>query len=262
MGEPALDAILALDEDSLPCTDDRPMPDVRAQEGPLGYSRDAIRRHLRPLRDRVAVDSDMFVYYVGRDPDGQPARVVVAPDVFVVFGVPDRPDRRSYVLWREPGADLRFVLEIASASTRRRDHTVKRDVYASLGVSEYFLFDPPEPRRAARLTGLRLHGGGYRGIPPLVLPDGRRGVRSEVVGLIAHVDDDGRLRWFDPAAGVDLPTYDEAEDGREAAERRHAAEAEARRQEAEARQQEAEARRRAEARVAELEAELRERDRR
>ena len=33
---PALDAILALDEDTLPCTDDQPMPDARAQEGPLG----------------------------------------------------------------------------------------------------------------------------------------------------------------------------------------------------------------------------------
>ena len=94
------------------------------------------------MRDRVAVDSDMFVYYISRDDDGQPVRAVVAPDVFVVFGVPDRLDRRSYVLWREPDAEIRFVLEIASASTRRRDHTVKRDVYASLGVREYFLFRP------------------------------------------------------------------------------------------------------------------------
>ena len=168
--------------------------------------------------------------------NGQPVRAVVAPDVFVVFGVPDRLDRKSYVLWREPEAEIRFVLEIASASTRRRDHTVKRDVYASLGVREYFLFDLPERDRPARLTGLRLRNHPYHEIAAEVLPDSRRGIRSDVVGLVAHVNAGGNLRWVDPVAGVDLNTYDEAED---------------------ARQQEAAARQRAEARVTELEAELR-----
>lgn len=216
---PALDAILAHDEHSLPCTDDQPMPDARAQEGPLGYSRDAIRRHLRPLRDRVAVDSDLFVYYVGRDRHGEPVRASVAPDVFVVFGVPDREDRRSYVLWREPDADIRFVLEIASESTRLRDHTAKRDVYASLGVREYFLFDPPGGGRSAALLGLCLRDGRYQEIAPVKLPDGRPGMPSAVTGLVAHIED-GRLRWFHPAAGVDLLTYDEAENRRQAAEER------------------------------------------
>ena len=195
------------------------------------------------MRDRVAVDSDMFVYYISRNTDGQPVRAAVAPDVFVVFGVPDRLDRKSYVLWREPEAEIRFVLEIASASTRRRDHAVKRDVYASLGMREYFLFDPPERNRPARLTGLELRGGSYREIPAEVLPGNRRGIRSEVVGLVAYVNAGGNLRWVDPVAGVDLNTYDEAEDARQ--------------QEAAARRQEAAARQRAEARVAELEAELR-----
>ena len=216
---PALDAILALDEDSLPHTDDTPMPDVRAQAGPLNYSRDCIRRHLRPLRDHVSVDGDMFVYYIGRDEKGQPARASVAPDVFVVFGVPDRADRRIYRLW-VPGAELRFVLEIASVSTREKDHTTKRAVYASLGVREYFLYDPPDERQRPALLGLRLRGDAYERIPTETLPDGSQGVRSEVVGLVARVDAQGALRWFDPAAGLELNTYDEAEDAREAAEAR------------------------------------------
>ena len=160
----------------------------------------------------------------------------------MVFGVPDRLDRKSYVLWREPEAEIRFVLEIASASTRRRDHTVKRDVYASLGVRDY-LFAPPERDRPARLTGLRLRNHRYHEIAAEVLPDSRRGIRSEVVGLVAHVNAGGNLRWVDPIAGVDLNTYDEAEDARQEAE--------------DALQQEAAARQRAEARVAELDAELR-----
>ena len=253
---PALDAILAQDEHSLPCTDDQPMPDVRAQEGPLGYSRDAIRRHLRPLRDRVAVDSDLFVYYVGRDRRGQPVRASVAPDVFVVFGVPDREDRRSYVLWREPDADIRFVLEIVSESTRTRDHTAKRDVYASLGVREYFLFDPPGSGQPAALLGLCLGDGIYREIAPVKLPDGRPGTPSAVTGLVAHIED-GRLRWFDPAAGVDLLTYDESMDRGEAAERGRVAAERGRAVAARSLEAEARARKRAEARVAELEARLR-----
>ena len=216
---PALDAILALDEDSLPHTDDQPMPDVRAQAGPLNYSRDCIRRHLRPLRDHVSVDGDMFVYYIRRDERGQPARASVAPDVFVVFGEADRADRRVYRLWA-PGAELRFVLEIASSSTRENDHTTKRTVYASLGVREYFLYDPPEEGQRTALLGLRLRGGNYERIPAETLPDGSLGVRSDVVGLVARIDAEGALRWFDPAAGRDLKTYDEAEDAREAAEAR------------------------------------------
>ena len=215
---PALDAILALDEDSLPYTDDTPMPDGRIQQGPLDYSREGIRYHLRDKRDHVAVDSDMFVYYIGRDRRGQPMSASVAPDVFVVFGVPDRPDRKSYVLWKEPDAKIRFVLEIASPSTWTHDRTVKRDVYASLGVREYFLFEPATRRRPAAVLGLRLRGGRYEEVAPDTLPNGRRDVRSAVIGLVPYVNEAGDLRWFDPAVGDDLPTYNESEQRRLTAE--------------------------------------------
>ena len=99
----------------------------------------------------------MFVYYIGQDRGGQPALASVAPDIYVVFGVPDRPDRDSYVLYREPDADIRFVLEIASQSTWTRDHGHKRHLYASLHVTEYFLFDPPTASRPAPMHRNR-HG--------------------------------------------------------------------------------------------------------
>ncbi|MDE0419956.1 MAG: Uma2 family endonuclease [Gammaproteobacteria bacterium] len=209
---PALDAILARDEHSLPETDGLPLPDGRVQQGPLGYSRDALRRRLRHLNDRVAVEGDMFIYYIGRDADDGPKIASVSPDVFVVFGVPDRPDRKSYVLWNEPQADIRFVLEIASPSTRRRDHTEKRFVYASLGVAEYFLYDPPGRHRKARLIGLRLTGFDYEEMARERLPNGCVGVRSQTIGLVVYVASGGELRWFDPVAGVDLRTYDEADE--------------------------------------------------
>ena len=243
---PALDAILAQDELSLPETDGLPLPDGKVQRGPLSYSVNALARRLRHLNDRVAVEGDMFVYYVGQGPDGRPKVASVAPDVFVVFGVPDRSDRRSYVLWNEPQAEVRFVLEIASPSTRRRDHTEKRFVYASLGVAEYFLYDPPGRRRKARILGLRLRGFDYEEMATETLPNGCVGVRSQTIGFVAYVSSSGELRWFDPVAGVDLRTYDEAEDA--AGER------------AEAARERDEAARRldlANARIAELEAQIR-----
>ena len=257
---PALDTILAQDEYSLPETDGLPLPDGKVQRGPLSYSTNALSRRLRHLNDRVAVEGDMFIYYVGKGPDGRPKVASVAPDVFVVFGVPDRPDRRSYVLWNEPQAEVRFVLEIASPSTRRRDHTEKRFVYASLGVAEYFLYDPPGRRRKARILGLRLRGFDYEEMPTERLPNGCVGVRSQTIGFIAYVDGGGELRWFDPVAGVDLRTYDELDEA--AGERDEAArqrdEAARQRDEATAQRDEA-ARQRdeANARIAELEAQIR-----
>ena len=209
---PALDAILALHEDSLPYTDDQPLVDGSEQRRHLDYSRDAIGRHLRGVYEPVAVDGNMYVHYIGRDDRGEPVRRSVAPDVFAVFGRPDRPDRRSYVLWDEPEADMRFVLEIASTSTRARDHGAKRDIYASLGVREYFLYDPPWSWRPAALVGLRLRDGVYREIPPRALSDGRPGVPSDVLGLVGHVGEGGRLRWFDPTAGENLRDFDEHAD--------------------------------------------------
>ncbi|MCY3810739.1 MAG: Uma2 family endonuclease [Gammaproteobacteria bacterium] len=207
---PALDAILADDEHSLPSSNGQPLPDGRVQQGPLDYSRAALRFHLRKESAHMAVEGDMFVYYVGRDERGRPRRGSVAPDVFVVVGVPDRPDRLSYVLWREPDADLRFVLEIASKSTRAQDHGSKRSVYASLGVREYFIYDPPGRRRTARILGLRLNDGRYMEMPAELLPNGMRGVRSDTVDLVAYVNDNGDLRWFDPVAGRDLENYVES----------------------------------------------------
>ena len=75
---PALDAILALHEDSLPYTDDQPLVDGNEQERHLTYSHWAIRRHLRGVADDIAVYGDMYVHYIGRDDRGEPVRRSVA----------------------------------------------------------------------------------------------------------------------------------------------------------------------------------------
>ena len=190
-------------------------------------------------RDDVYVGMNNFLYYERGNP-----RAVVAPDVYVVTGAPASPPRDTYMLWKEPkGPD--FVLEVTSASTRRNDERRKRDVYAALGVREYFLYDPRAEWLAPPLQGWRLHEGAYRAVPAVtVLPNRGVAVASEVLGLeLRDERAERRVRLRDPATGEVLLTHDESERAREEAER--------------AREEEAAARRAAEARVAELEARLR-----
>ena len=177
---------------------------------------EVLKRHfeIRAQAD-VYVSANSFLYYERGNP-----RAVVAPDVFVVRGVPSHL-RDSYLLWKEPkGPD--FVLEVTSASTRREDERRKREVYAALGVQEYFLYDPRGEYLTPPLQGYRLHGGEYRALPAMtVLPDGGVAVRSRVLELeLRDRREERMLRIHDPVVGRDLPTYREESVARQAAETR------------------------------------------
>ena len=228
-----------------PCSDGRPMAESDFQLEPLVYAITALRTHFAD-REQVYVAGDMFLYF--REGDSE---AVVAPDVFVVVGAP-KHKRRSYRLWEEPKAPD-FVLEVTSHSTRKEDQGRKREVYASLGVGEYWLFDPTGDWLAPRLQGLRLHGGEYRPLPSVALVDGGLSLRSEALGLGVRHDEDGRLRFRDPASGEDLAAHDGEHEARQAAETRLDEEAAAHRATSD-RLDEALAER--DARIAELEARL------
>ena len=222
-----------------PYSDGRPMAESEAQLSAMLYVVPALKWYFRDRPD-VYVGADMFLYHE----EGNPA-AVVAPDVFVVMGAPKRAgDRRlSYKLWEEPkGPD--FVLEVASRSTWPADRDRKRALYASLGVEEYWLYDPTGEQLPSRLRGMRLVGDGYRPLVPSAEALRGRRLRSAVLGLDVRVRRDGTLRLSDSTTGRDLLTYDEEHDGRRAAEFR------ARR--------EAAARKASEAQVAELRALVRE----
>ena len=251
-----------------PTSDGRPMAETEVHGECMMYVTYALRRYF-PKRGRedVYVGSNNFLYYEQGDP-----RAVVAPDVYVVVGAPATPPRDTYMLWNEP-KEPDFVLEVTSASTRRDDERRKRDVYAALGVREYFLYDPRAEYLRPPLQGFRLQDGEYRALPAVTVMSNRAvAVTSEVLGLELRDDREARLvRLRDPATGCDLLTYEEAERareeefaarqqetaGRREAETRIAREIDARRK-AEARiAREIDARRKAEARAAALEARLR-----
>lgn len=219
-----------------PYCDGQPMAESDAQLQAMLYLLPALRTHYRDCSD-VYVGGDMFVYYEAGNPEA-----VVAPDVFVVMGAAKRAEdpRLSYKLWEEAkGPD--FVLEVTSRSTWAVDRGEKRALYARLGVSEYWLYDPTGERLARRLWGMRLAGGGYRDLVPEA---GARALRSAVLGLELRLEDGGRLRLHDAVAGRDLLGHDEERAARLAAEARA--------------EREAAARAAAETQVAELQAQLRE----
>lgn len=232
-----------------PDSDGQPMAESDFQLIPLLYAVDALRGFYKDRQD-VYVAGNMFIYYE----EGNP-KAVVAPDVFVVLGAENK-ERFSYMLWQEPkGPD--FVMEITSRSTRTEDQGPKRGIYAFLGVTEYWQYDPTGDYLTPSLQLFRLHDGNYEAIPAREHAEGQLRLYSEVLGLDVRVED-GELDFYDLGTDQKLLTYQEMSAARQAAEARAQAEATAR-QAAEARaQSEAAARQAAEARVAELEARLRE----
>ena len=184
-----------------PCSDDRPMAESDFQLVPMLYLLTVLRTHFQDRSD-VYVGGDLFVYYE----EGNPA-AVVAPDVFVVIGVPKHL-RKSYKLWEEPkGPD--FVLEVVSESTWVVDRDEKPKLYASLEVGEYWLFDPTGEQYPPRLRGMRLEGGRYRELARKASGLGRRTVHSAVLGLDVRVDLDGALSLCDPETAEAYAGYAE-----------------------------------------------------
>ena len=221
-----------------PYSDGRPLAESEAQLRAIVYLVAALYGHFRDRSD-VYVGADMFIYHEQGNPEA-----VVAPDVFVVIGAPKREDDRrlSYKLWEEPkGPD--FVLEVASRSTWAADRDEKRALYESLGVAEYWLYDPTGERIRSRLCAMRLESGGYRELAPEAAALEGRYLRSAVVGLDLRVDGAGELHVRNPVTGEEYLRPEEEHTARLAAEARAG--------------REAAARAAAEAQVAELQARLR-----
>jgi Uma2 family endonuclease len=204
-----------------PESDGKPMGETDVHIDALIYLREALKDYFREA-PQVYVAGNMLFYYE----EGNPA-ACVAPDVFVVQGIP-KHERRIYKLWEE-GQPPAVVFEITSRSTRLEDQGTKRALYAMLGVKEYFLYDPLGEYLQPPLQGYRLQEGEYE---RMLATDPDRFV-SQVLGLELRLID-GLLYLVRPATGERLLSPAEAQAARRAAEARAAQEAAAR-QAAEAR---------------------------
>ena len=146
-------------------------------------------------RADVYVASDMLVYYRVNDVSAR-----VAPDVYVVFGANGNHRRYSWLTWRE-GKAPDFVLEVASPRTWQQDAGRKRDIYAAMGVTEYWRFDPRGEFFVPELIGEQLFGGEYRRLSLHADADGILRGHSALLGLDICVRPGLELRLYDPVAG-------------------------------------------------------------
>lgn len=178
-------------------------------------------------------------------------------DLLIAFGVnPAAYYRSNAYIISEQGKPPDLVLEIASRSTGLADTGAKRYDYAALGIPEYWRFDETGEHHGARLAGDRLSAGAYHPIRIDEIAEGVLQGYSSILNLNIRWAQ-GQLEWHDPATGRHIPTFD-AERGRADAAQYRADAAQYRADAAQYRaDRERSARQYAEARLRELEAELR-----
>ena len=156
----------------------------------------------------VRVNGNTLQYYVEGDVNS-----VFSPDCYVAFGLSPKAvasieRRNTYLLW-EVGKPPEFILEIGSRSTADVDMGRKRDLYADIGASEYWRHDPTggdfydEP-----LVGERLADGEYQRIPLHYESYGSVWAYSEALQLEVWWME-GELQFRDPTDGKWLLSHEE-----------------------------------------------------
>ena len=225
-------------------------PTTQKEEQPAGHEEQRFRLPDPPEREPDEVTAFDHIYERGSNHHlfmhfGKPDTTLVVADRWIVAG-PEfdrararRPDlliafdvspadyhsSRGYIV-SEQGKPPDFIMEVASPSTAEVDTCDKRRDYAALGVPEYWRFDETGNDHGARLAGDRLEGDAYQPMPvDEVAPDVLQGY-SPVLNLFIQWDH-GRLVWIDPATEAPILTYADQRD-RADAERAARLQAEAR----------------------------------
>ncbi|MXV73368.1 Uma2 family endonuclease [Candidatus Poribacteria bacterium] len=139
--------------DLYPETDGQPMAASDLHREILIWLLQSLESYFAP-KSEVYVSGDILTHYTEGDP-----RAVVAPDVLVAFGVGQKK-RLTYKVWEE-GKAPDFVMEFSSKSTYQTDLTNKVDLYAALGIPEYFLYDAEGIYLPSPLMGFQLVDGAY-----------------------------------------------------------------------------------------------------
>lgn len=189
-----------------PESDGSPMGETDLHISLLTYLREALLDYFRD-DPQVYVAANLFLYYEEANP-----AAVVAPDVFVVRGVP-KGSRRVYKLWEE-GQAPQVIFELTSRSTRLDDLGTKRALYEMLGVNEYYIYDPYgdylEPRLWAYHLEMRAGTAEYVRVLDEV-------IHSQALGLDLIPEGD-LLRLRNSQTGQRLLTPFEAQEAHRAAE--------------------------------------------
>ena len=181
------------DDELYPDSDGKPMAVSDLHRLILTRTLQVLDAHFEE-RPEVYVSGDILMYYVEGDP-----RKSVAPDVLVTFGM-GKKNRRTYLVWEE-GKIPDFVMEFSSKGTYRNDLGSKMELYASLGIQDYFLYDAEGLYLSSPIMGFTLVDGSYT---PISESPNRR-LHSTALNLDFSVGDVG-LGIYDPVAEAWLQT--------------------------------------------------------
>ena len=185
--------------------DPEPMPDAMEQELVVQEILGILSSRFTDFWNRpdVFLSSNTILCY-------DPANLNVRrqPDIYLAFGVDQMAIRRRllYLPW-EAGKPPDLALEVGSGSTGSEDTRVKPGVYASIGIPEYWRFDPSGGNHHGEpLFGGVLRDGSYRAVELTTEPDGILKGYSELLGLFLSWDE-GWPRFYDPNAGAYLENW-------------------------------------------------------
>ena len=223
----------------VPFTDDYVCPDPEPrdmiQSPTINKSGYFLARHFAARPDTLVRAPCVLNF----DPSNMNHRV--EPDLLVAFDVEAASilPRNGYIIW-EVGKPPDYVMEVASETTHHRDTGFKSDLYARLGIAEYWRVDPTGGDfYGYALAGDRLVDGEYQAVALQTEVDGTIWGYSETLDLSPcwhpawdwGVDDETNLRFYDRKTGrylCDFLLVEEAlatsEAAREEAEARLAAE--------------------------------------
>lgn len=170
---------------------------------------------------------NLTIYYSPRQRKSENFR---GPDFFVVLNTERKP-RKSWVVWEEDGKYPNVIIELLSNLTAVIDRGLKKQIYQdNFRTPDCFWFDP----NTLEFKGFHLVDGQYQELSP----DQRGWLWSPQLQLFLGIDN-GKLRFFTPAAALVLIPQEAMVIEQQRAEAEHLR-AEAERQRAETERQRAE----------------------
>ncbi len=185
--------------------DPEPVEDGMQQWTPLREISNLLERYYKG-RPGVFTSGGGFIMYNRANGNDR-----VAPDLYIAFDVDVDfiyEHLPNFWMW-EVGKAPDFALEVASPSTAANDLGPKRDLYARLGIAEYWRIDHTGgDLYGDPLVGERLIDGEYVAYPPQARDDGAVIVHSDLLDLDFCWLGDGVFDVLDPATGQ---TIDDAE---------------------------------------------------
>jgi Uma2 family endonuclease len=138
-----------------PTGDGQPVAETFAHLYAILMSIELLRLYLQG--QQATVLGNQFLYYEQGNPSKR-----VAPDVFVIFDV-EPGGRDNYKIWEE-GSVPSIAFEITSPSTKKEDDGPKKQLYAQIGIQEYWQFDPKGEWIKEQLRGYQLENDQYQPI--------------------------------------------------------------------------------------------------